>query len=247
MVRTFTRNQDWFNGRTLFEQEVNTAPNCARLQCYYANAISNVSFLNTIPKPEGVKFINQAIDSYKKAIEIYPEFHQAYSSLAEVYGLLGNITSAETCYIKATILKPNEANYFNNYGNFLFQLQRYDEASIQFDKALKVDSLFPQALNNKGSVYGVKGNMLKQSADSLFKLGDSTQGNAYLQRANTQFLFSIPYFESAIQKDPNFAIPHKYLAVSLAQLGQIDKSNVEYLKDQALNKKNPKLNFMKMF
>ena len=246
-VRTITRNQDWFNSRTLFEQEVNTAPNCARLQCYYASAISNVSYLNTMPKAAGVKFVNQAIESYKKAIEIYPKFHQAYSSLAEVYGLLGNVAAAETCYIKATLLKSTEANYFNNYGNFLFQLHRYDEAGIQFDKAIKVDSLFPQALNNRGSVFGVKGNMLKQSADSLFTLGDSTQGNVYLQRANTQFLFSIPYFESAIKKDPTFAMPHKYLAVTLAQLGQIDKSNAEYLKDQALNKKKPKLNYMKMF
>ena len=101
----------------------------------------------------GLAYINQgrydvALSKLKKAIEQNPDNAVAQHYIAELYRRLGEFEKAERHFKLALDLTPKNSALLNNYGVFLCDAKRYNDAYIYFDKVLK-DPLYPA----KGSVY----------------------------------------------------------------------------------------------
>lgn len=78
-----------------------------------------------------------ALGEFNHAVEIDPNFGQAYNGLGLVHAALGEDAKADANFKKAIQVQPNSSESHNNYGNFLCTRKRYDESIVQFLEAVK--------------------------------------------------------------------------------------------------------------
>ena len=102
----------------------------------------------------------------KKAFDINANSPVATSAMAQLYELEGEPALAEESFKLALKRDKNFTEAHNNYGIFLFNLKRYEEAYAEFEKAA-ADLAFPgrsQALTNVGRVALKLGNTIRAKA-----------------------------------------------------------------------------------
>jgi Tfp pilus assembly protein PilF len=63
-----------------------------------------------------------------------------------------NFPEAEKDFQKSLEINPTEAVAHNNYGNLLFNNNRFDEARGQFELAIRYNPRYAHALNNLASI-----------------------------------------------------------------------------------------------
>jgi len=71
-----------------------------------------------------------------KAIEYDDKYVPAYTTMAVLKTMIGKIDEAETYYLDALDIDPRNPELHNNYGTFLCDTGKLDEAFKQFDIAL---------------------------------------------------------------------------------------------------------------
>lgn len=77
-----------------------------------------------------------ALDELKQVIAIDPTFPEAYNLRGLIYMRLGDKRQAESSFQRAVSLNPKDADTEHNYGWFLCQEGRYDDAQRAFDVAM---------------------------------------------------------------------------------------------------------------
>ncbi|MBW8190866.1 type IV pilus biogenesis/stability protein PilW [Neiella marina] len=82
----------------------------------------------------------QAKYNLTRALQHAPELAEVHYSLAYYYQRVNESELAEASYQKALRYGPNDGSTMNNYGVFLCQQERYDEAMEQFIKAVREPS-----------------------------------------------------------------------------------------------------------
>ncbi len=133
----------------------------------------------------------QAIEAYKKAVELYPEYADAYVGLGEVMGAQGKHEEAVAAYQKALAIEPDEPRIHFGLGKIYYNEKGlYHEAVAEYRKAIQSDPRYLEAYLNLGELYEEKG-LYKEAADS---------------------------YERALRVDPNHPSAHYGLAMALEQL-----------------------------
>lgn len=79
-----------------------------------------------------------ARDRLERAIVQEPRNADAHSALALTFAQLGNDRLATESFEKATRFAPNSINVRNAYAVYLCQKNRYDDARVQFDRAINI-------------------------------------------------------------------------------------------------------------
>jgi tetratricopeptide (TPR) repeat protein len=92
----------------------------------------------------------EAIACYDKAIEINPQYADAYNNKGLSLYYLGNNQEAIACYDKAIEINPYFADAFYNKGMALSAISKFPEAITSFDKAIEINPYFADAFYNKG-------------------------------------------------------------------------------------------------
>jgi protein O-GlcNAc transferase len=82
--------------------------------------------------------IDLAIDTYRRAIELQPNFPDAYCNLANALKEKGLVKDAEDCYNTALVLCPTHADSLNNLANIKREQGYTEEAVTLYCKALEV-------------------------------------------------------------------------------------------------------------
>ena len=77
-----------------------------------------------------------AIDTYKRAIELQPNFPDAYCNLANALKEKGQVSEAEDCYNTALRLSPNHADSLNNLANIKREQGLIEEATKLYLKVI---------------------------------------------------------------------------------------------------------------
>ena len=75
----------------------------------------------------------------KKAINIKPDYADAYYNIGVLFQEVGKNNFAEEHYKKAIFLKPNYPEAHNNLGSILQELGSLKEAEISFKKSIKLN------------------------------------------------------------------------------------------------------------
>lgn len=78
---------------------------------------------------------NKALDKLKKAYEADPNYPPTLNALGLLYQNLENNEKAEQYFKQALGIRPDDGYTLNNYGRFLCQNGRYEEAEAAFRKA----------------------------------------------------------------------------------------------------------------
>ncbi|KAK8776161.1 hypothetical protein V5799_030494 [Amblyomma americanum] len=103
----------------------------------------------------------------ERAVELEPEFSEAYSSLAALAAGLGHITEAERLHRLALRSDAANADARNNYGTFLQTQGRIQEAVDQYQRALELHPNHTVALLN--AARSLRTMNLDRQAECLYK------------------------------------------------------------------------------
>ena len=103
---------------------------------------------------------NEAVKSYKKAIDLKPDFPGVHYNLGIVLRKLGRLDEAIKSYKKAIDLKPDFCEAYYNLGNTLKNLGILDEAKKNYKKAIELKPDYAVAHNNLGNILYDEGDLV---------------------------------------------------------------------------------------
>ncbi len=144
----------------------------------------------------------EAIDAYKLAIRLDPNYSPAYGGLGDAHLNGGNWEQALVAYKEQVRLAPNDAQAQYDLGYFYNAAGRHGEAFAPLVKATSLDPTFAEAF------YGI--------------------GYAYLRGAD--FEKSISFLKSAIRLKPDYAEAYYGLGQAYAKMGKPDLANEQLKK-----------------
>jgi tetratricopeptide (TPR) repeat protein len=90
----------------------------------------------------GQQDYSKAIEHYRKATEIAPEYSTAYNILGYAHRQNGDYASAEKAFQKYIQLIPKDPNPYDSYAELLLKMGRYDDSIVQYRKALEIQPNF---------------------------------------------------------------------------------------------------------
>jgi len=178
----------------------------------------------------------QAVEHYKKATELAPNFSPAYNLLGYSYKRQGDYVNAEQALKKYIELIPNDPNPYDSYAELLLKMGRFDDSIVQYHKALSVDPHFA------ASHFGMAGDLMYagkpgEAQAELQKMADQARNDGELRTA----LFGMAVvaadggkFDQALQQiDKEYAVAEKKndaasMAADLQAKGNILVEMVKY-------------------
>lgn len=137
---------------------------------------------------------------FKKAIELNPNYAEAYANLGALYAKFKQYDKAIALYQKCIKLKPTYAGAYTNLGNALNKIKRHEEAIYFHKVAIELDAKSANHFANCASAYKNLGRFNKAKA----------------------------LYEKAISLEPNHVNAHFDLATVLLQTGEYTRGWQEY-------------------
>ena len=92
----------------------------------------------------------EALSAYNKALDLKPDYADAYHNRGVAKGSLGRYEEAIADYDAAIHLNPQLADAYNNRGNAKGDLDQHEAAIADFDVAIQLDPQLAAAYNNRG-------------------------------------------------------------------------------------------------
>jgi serine/threonine-protein kinase len=137
----------------------------------------------------------KALTQFRKLVTVSPNNDYGFRNMAAVYYALDDIDEAIKFTKQAIQLRPSEQAY-SNLGTMLFYVEKYDEATMAFEKSLEI----------KETNYIIWGNL----ADS-YKLSGSSKSSIAFERAKVLAL-------EAVKRNPKDITAKVHLTYYLANL-----------------------------
>ena len=96
--------------------------------------------------------LKEAEASYKKTIELNPDYVGAHYNLGNLFYQLGKFDEAEASYKKVIELKPDYVEAHHNLGGTLQKLNKFDEAEASCKKVIELKPDYAEAHYNFGLI-----------------------------------------------------------------------------------------------
>ena len=184
---------------------------------------------------------DDAVNDYKKALAIKPDYAEALYNLGITLRELGQIDDAIKSYKQALTIKPDYFGAHNNLGNIFLELGQLDAAADYFEWAVAYKPDFAEAYNNLGivcrerdQVYDAIKNFEKAiDIKPDYFQAHSNLGNS-LQFVN-QLDAAVKCYEKALTINPDFALGYVNIGLVHQEKGQIEDAIKQYDKVLAIN------------
>ena len=121
--------------------------------------------------------LEEAIEAYKKAIEITPANPEAYNNMGVTLNDQRKLEEAMDAYKKALAIRPDYSAAYNNMGITLKEQGRLDDAIGALQEALAIKHDYAEAYNNMGNALREQGK-LEGAIDAYRKALGITPENA---------------------------------------------------------------------
>lgn len=218
--------------RTELAQEKNENEKLATQKEYSvaSNSLSASDYFQRGYNAYEIKDLDNAILNYEQAIELAPNYIQAYNNLGVAYEHKGETAKAIPLYEKAIELNPQLSVAYNNLGNIYCVKGEIDKAISFFEKAVELDPKYSEAYNGLGNAYQEKGDIDKaipqyEKAIELnpnYSEAYNDMGLAYYHQGNLDK--AIPSIEKAIDLNPEDASAYFNLGLAYKKKGDLDKA-----------------------
>lgn len=131
-----------------------------------------------------------AIHNYNKAIQLNPEYTDAYYKLGYIYEKIEQFDLAIIHYNKVIQLYPENEDALINLGNAYFKSKQFDLAIIQYNKAIQLNPRHAIAYHSLGWVYLLNNDLTKaeQALIQSHKLSDKTMANNLMNLGHIQLM-----------------------------------------------------------
>ncbi|MGE5324725.1 MAG: tetratricopeptide repeat protein [Actinomycetota bacterium] len=100
---------------------------------------------------------SRAIVLYKQALQLDPNFPDAWNSLAYCYARTGDFDKASQAMQRYADLLPGQPNPHDSYGEILMMAGRYQQALAEYHTALKLDPGFVESQRGAADTLAVMG------------------------------------------------------------------------------------------
>ncbi|MGD1705185.1 tetratricopeptide repeat protein [Dapis sp. BLCC M229] len=174
------------------------------------------------PEPKAYKIIGnslqamgklpEALDWYKKALEIKPDFGEVYANIGTIFAQQKQWEEAIKSYRRAIAIKPDFAGAYRNLAKIYTQVNRSADAAEYLYQALRLEPG-------------------KATAEEFLFTGNNLNENGQLQQA-------IACYEEAIKLKPQLVEASYKLGEILIQNGQLGEAVVCYQRVISANPKN---------
>ena len=175
-----------------------------------------------------------AIDSYKQAIKIKPDYAEAYSNMGNALKDKGELDAAIDNYKQAIKIKPDYAEAYSNMGNVLKEKGELNAAIDSYKQAIKIKPDYVKAYYNMGVVLKSKGELdasidsYKQAikikpdyAEAYYNMGNVLKEKGELNAA-------IDSYKQAIKIKPDYAEAYSNMGNVLKEKGELNAAIDSY-------------------
>ncbi|MDP9229858.1 MAG: tetratricopeptide repeat protein [Bacteroidota bacterium] len=235
-VKTFIRSKDWRDNVSLFGQDVKTSGKSASAHYHWGNAQLSILYPAETDVSMKNMLLDNAIKEYKKAVEIYPYYIDAYKHLGDAYDKRNDNQDAIKYFEIANDLANNSDTTILHYLGHL-----YDKTG-QFDKAISTyQALLIKEKDAESEIYyyiGLLYNKKKQYDMAITYLDSALKRNPgnVLALKNKALAYinlnknaeTIAVAEKILKIDSNFAKAYSYAGFAYLNMQNYPKA-VEYL------------------
>lgn len=223
-LAAYSRNLIWSDMLTFYEDVVAKSPSLPTP--HYD--------LGTVYKKLGR--IDEAIDQYRTAINLKPDYYEAHNNLGNAYLEKGMVTEAVTEYRTAININPGDAEAHYNLGNLFYAQSMPGEAVSSLGTAIRLNPRHALAHNSLGNAY-LRMGLLDRAAEeykktleldpkSVFAL--SNMGSVHLML--NRFDSAVSAYNKAIELQPGYIGARYNLGVAYHKLGRLDDAIEAYRK-----------------
>ncbi len=133
------------------------------------------------------------------AVVRFPKEPWFLQNLINHYIFSGQTDQALVYLTEAIEREPNVGQYRLIKGNILANENRFDEAAVEYEKALEVEPTLADAKAGQGRIY--YNQAVKMNEDAAY-ISDAKDYKKALNEMNSMFKKSLPFFEEAHKMDP---------------------------------------------
>ncbi|MDJ0555554.1 MAG: tetratricopeptide repeat protein [Microcoleaceae cyanobacterium MO_207.B10] len=211
------------------------------------------------PEPKAYKIIGnalqamgklqEALDWYKKALEIQPDFVEVYANLGTIFAQQRQWEQAISYYRKAISVKPDFAGAYRNLAKIYTQINQplaaaeclYQALKIEPGKATAEESLsLANSLSENGKLeeaiacYKRAIQLKPQLVEASYKLAE-----ILIQKGDSEA--AVACYQKVISTHPNSVTAYQKLGDTLSEQGQIESALQNYQKAQQLEPNNTEI------
>jgi len=182
-----------------------------------------------------------SIGEYTTAIQVDPNYSDAYLYRGYSYYRLGQYQTAIKDYTKAIQLDPDNAYYHHNRGYTYLQSDQYQAAINDFTKTIQLEPDNSLAYQNRASGYYGSGSYQNAINDATKSIQlDPDRASVYQTRAGSYYMLgqyqaAITDYIKLTQLEPNNAIAHNWRGLSYRSLGQYALADADKTKACSLD------------
>ncbi len=235
-IATFARNAVWADEEKFWLEDLRHSPTSGRsyysLGVYYAMHGQH----------------DKAVPQYVRAIQLWPNFADAYSNLGKSLEETGHMKDAIFYYAKAVEIAPTLPAALNNLGSALVREGRYEDARKAYREAIHHKPDNYETLNNMGSSYAKEEKYDEayewylQAAKTNPEYADAQNnlGSVLGRRGDTAGAEA--HYKEAVRLKPEYFEPHLNLAVLYLGQKRYDDALREYKKASSIQPDNSQIN-----
>ena len=188
----------------------------------------------------GLGQLDLAIDSYKKAVSIMPDYAEAYLNMGVARKEQGKLNEAINAYTRALSLKPDYAEAYLNMGVARKEQGKLNEAINAYTRALSLKPDYAEAYNNSGVIFKEQGKLdeaINAYTSALSLKPDYTgaynnMGNALQEQGKLGE--AINAYTRALSLKPDYAEAYYNMGTTLNEQGKLDEAIKAYSKALSL-------------
>ncbi|MFH1283086.1 MAG: tetratricopeptide repeat protein [bacterium] len=188
---TYKRNKMYQKPELLWYEAISFYPGHERA----AKNASSEHNRHAIAYKEKEEYQN-AIEEYKKIIELRPGYANGYNDIGVLYKEIGEYDKAISAYKSAIALNPNYTDAHNNLGNVYLELNDKSSALYEYTQAVNLNPDYAEAHNNMANLYYFSGDYEK----------------------------AVEKYKDAIKIDPNLTAAHINLGVVYFKQGNYSEA-----------------------
>jgi tetratricopeptide (TPR) repeat protein len=179
---------------------------------------------------------DQAIDHYRRAVDLRPDYAEAHYNLGRLLVEKGQPDDAIAHYEKAATINPTDAEAQNNLGVTLFGIGRADDAIAHYREALEIRPDYAEASCNLASALIAKGDFdgaIARYTACLAAIPDREEARYNLASAllrKGRIDEAIIQYQKVLQLHPDSADAHANLGSAWLAKRRVRDAMTEYTK-----------------
>ena len=194
-----------------------------KLLIKFPNSVNLYNIIGSVNKQLGK--LEEAIDVYKKAIDIKPDYAELHYNIGNALKEQGKLDEAIEAFTKAVSIKPNYTLAYNNMSNVLKEQGKLEEAIEVYNKALSITPDNPETTANLATLL-FESRKFEKAAE-LFSMNDSIRNQNYILKCHYELNDKSKFYDQLdylIKRGENNCVIGSYACRAAVRYG-MDRRN----------------------